>query len=231
VVDRLAALALDRGTATPLRLAALRALHTLDAATIAPVQAALKADPDDTIRAEANQAATPAGDADPLALLINAADIRLPDDASALWQAVRRAAATVPLPLLLGLVERVRAREKADPAAAAGWTIARGAVHLALATRGSRIALYDLRESLEDSPTPLPVAFLAALAMIGDARCLESIAAAHVKAGDAWWREHLADAFRTIVKREALTKRSPAVKKIEKRWPQALLDLWPHKAR
>ncbi len=68
-----------------------------------------------------------------------------------------------------------------------------------------------------------------ALSIIGDASCLEAIAAAHVKARDAWWREHLADTFRTIVTREKLTKRSPAVKKVEKRWPQALGELLPNR--
>jgi hypothetical protein len=95
---------------------------------------------------------------------------------------------------------------------------------MALAQRGSRLALYDLRESLETAKGPLPVEFLAALTLIGDATCLEAIAAAHAraKAKDAWWREHLARAFRDIVGRERLTKRHAALRRIEKRWPGAI---------
>jgi hypothetical protein len=101
----------------------------------------------------------------------------------------------------------------------------RAAAHAVLAGRGSRIALYDLRETLEAAGDPLPVEFLTALTEVGDATCLEAIAAAYTKArstrGDDWWRSHLADAFRAIVKREKITKRHAVMKKIEKRWPQA----------
>jgi hypothetical protein len=64
----------------------------------------------------------------------------------------------------------------------------------------------------------LPVEFLAALSMVGDASCLEAIAAAHARASDSWWRDHLADTFQAIVGRERLTRRHAVIKKIEKRW-------------
>jgi hypothetical protein len=66
---------------------------------------------------------------------------------------------------------------------------------------------------------------MAALSLAGDATCLESIAAAHALAGGSesdWWREHLADAFHAIVKRERLTRRHAVMKKIQKRWPAIL---------
>ena len=109
----------------------------------------------------------------------------------------------------------------------AEWTRVRGRAHVALANRGSRIALYDLRESIEAAASPLPVEFLAALSTAGDASCLEAIAAAYVRATAAvlanqeqggWWRDHLAEAFSLIVRREGLTRRHAQVKKIEKRW-------------
>ena len=98
---------------------------------------------------------------------------------------------------------------------------------MALAQRGSRLALYDLRESLETAHGPLAVEFLAAVTLVGDATCLEAIAAAHAKAKpkDAWWRNHLAGAFKAIVTRERLTRRHAALKKIEKRWPGVLDDM------
>ena len=85
----------------------------------------------------------------------------------------------------------------------------------------------DLRETLETSNGPLPVEFLAALERIGDASCLEPIASAYATApaeGD-WWREHLAHAFRAIAARERVTRRHAAMKKIARRWPEALLAL------
>ena len=84
--------------------------------------------------------------------------------------------------------------------------------------------MYDLRESLERSAAPLPVEFMAALSLVGDATCLESIAAAyaHVPGGNDWWRDHLADTFRAIAKREKLTARHAVMKKIQKRWPAIL---------
>jgi hypothetical protein len=108
---------------------------------------------------------------------------------------------------------------------------ARAAAHLALAERGSRLALYDLRESLNGTAR-LPVEFVAALSLVGDAGCLEAIAGAYARASEAgrarddWWRQHLAGAFVTIARREKVTKRHAAMKKIEKRWKSALTELW-----
>src|SRR5215471_4094712 len=95
--------------------------------------------------------------------------------------------------------------------------------HVALAKQSSLLGLYDLREALERAIGPLPVEFLAALALIGDASCLEAIAIAHGRTTDRWWREHLADAFQAIVRREQLTRRHAVLKKIQKRWPAIVL--------
>jgi hypothetical protein len=107
------------------------------------------------------------------------------------------------------------------------WRAVRGAVHQALAARNSRLALYDLRDSLLDAGR-LPVTFLAALEEIGDATCLEALASAYEtssRSGDPWWREHVAAAFRAIVQREGLTRRHAAVKRALARWPDATADL------
>jgi HEAT repeat protein len=223
-VDRLTAVALDRTRPEPVRLAALRALRTLDRATIAPLLASLAGDPQAPVRAEAS-APRPHErlQEDPAAIVTRAADDRLPDDAARLKRALGHAGNRIALPLLLKIVERVRDKEAAEPASRrAEWTMTRAAAHVALAARGSRLALYDLRESLDAAPAPLPVEFLSALSMVGDASCLESIAAAHARARDDWWRGHLAEAFRTIVARERLTKRHAALKRVEKRWPRAI---------
>ena len=222
-LDRLTAVVLDRGRGEGLRLAALRALKTLAAATIAPVLASLAGDSSAAIRAEA-AARTRArrAPADPAAMVTAAAEQGLPEGAggaAALRHALAGAADAVPLPVLLRVVERLREREAAEPATSQEWTMTRAAAHVALANRDSRLGLYDLRESLEKATAPLPVEFLAAVSQAGDASCLEPIAAAHANATDAWWREHLAEAFRTIVAREGLSRRHAAIRKIEKRWP------------
>jgi HEAT repeat protein len=224
-VDRLAAVLLDRARGEAVRLAALRALRELEPAAIAPILAALADDPNATVRTEAglSDRGAPRGSDDPAAVIARAAEGTLPDDPAALRHALNLSGPSVPLPSLLKVVERVREREGAEPPAVRDqWRLTRAAAHVALANRDSRIALYDLRESLEAAKGQLPVEFLAALSRIGDASCVEAIAAAHAKAKDAWWRHHLADAFYTIVQRERLTSRHAVMKKIQKRWPGGL---------
>jgi len=248
VVDRVTTVVLDRARPDIVRLAALRALRELEPATIAPVLAALAGDASAEIRAEAATAARETGSKqrqtrkkerepfpgspkrpwreggrraapDPTAVIADAAERALPDDPNALRAALGQAGDASPLTLLLRIVERVREREGAEPAARRDeWRLARAAAHQALAVRGSRLALYDLRETLETAKGRLPVEFLAPLALIGDASCLEAIAAAHAAARDAWWRQHLADAFYTIVARERLTSRSAVMRRVAKKW-------------
>jgi HEAT repeat protein len=226
-IDRLTSVALDRERAGALRVAALRALRKLGVSTIAPILTSLANDPDALIREELRGSAATgrrrgkrtAADHD--VELAQAAEGGLQDDPAALRRALSRTGEDFPLPLLLRIVERVREREATEPADRRDeWTMARAAAHVALANRGSRIALYDLRESLERAAAPLPVEFLAALSLVGDTSCLEAIAGAHARARNAWWRQHLTDAFHTIVARERLTRRHAVVRKIEKKWPQ-----------
>lgn len=232
-VDRLTATALDRSRPEPVRVAALRALGVLEPATIAPLLKSLANDPAAAVRAEAAADRPPRGAAAiaPADTLAAAAEHGLPDDVRALHQAIVRGGGDVTLAALLRIIERVREREGSEPAGRkAEWGAARAAAHVALANRGSRIALYDLRESLEGARQPLPVEVLAALSLVGDASCLEAIASAFTRSRDVWWRQHLAQVFRTIVKRERLTRRHAAVKRVEQRWPQALDELWSEKA-
>jgi hypothetical protein len=228
-VDRLTAVVLDRARPEPLRLAALRALRDLKRSTIAPVLTSLARDPSATIRAEASMGGPQKGHAapDPVVAVTRAAEQGLPEEPGALRHAMGQAGEAVSLPLLLRIVERVREREASEPAGLRDeWTVTRAAAHVALAKRGSRLALYDLRESLAAATTPLPVEFLAALSLVGDASCLDAIAAAHARTKNVWWRQHLADVFRTVVAREKLTRRHAVVKRIEKRLPQTLQELW-----
>ena len=233
-VDRLTATVLSRAELNSVRVAALRALGDLDAATIAPILDALADDPNPAIRAalDGERTRKTATATDPSEMVTRAATEALPDDPAALRHAVARAGADFALPVLLQLLERVREREGSERASRRlEWTTTRAAIHVALASRHSRIALYDLRETIESADTPLPVEFLAALSLIGDTSCLESIASAYARSVGAgrsqhdWWRQHLAEGFRTVMARERLTRRHAAVKKIEKRWKGAVDEL------
>jgi hypothetical protein len=145
----------------------------------------------------------------------DALDGRLPDAAGPLREAVQLRAASAPLGVLQKLVDAVRAKE-ADQPSGADWRAVRGALHQALALRGSRVALYDLRETVETAKEPLPSTFLAALHVIGDEACLAPIVTAHTRTTDARWRQQLEAAFQAIVKREKLS-RKPAAKLLRAR--------------
>ena len=238
VVDRLTRTVLDSGRDEEVRLAALRALTDLERRTIAPLLAALQRDPSEAMRAATKRSTA----IDAAEMVQRAAERGLPDEPEELGDALARAGASIALPLLLRVIERVRERETSEPAPrSAEWIKVRARAHVALAGRGSRIALYDLRESIESAASPLPVEFLSALSTAGDASCLEAVAAAYVRSapavsrtgrtGDRWWRDHLADVFRTIVAREGLTRRHAVVKRIGRRWGSALEDLWAGGAR
>ncbi len=218
VTDALTAKALDRTAGDAVRLAALVSLQDLGAAALAPLWKALASDSSASVRAHIADAKR--GQSDEISSEETAS---LSDDPERLRRQLSLSRASASLPALLRVVEGIRAREESEPGAQReAWTRARGAAHVALAKRGSRLGLYDLRESLEQSATPLPVEFMAALSLAGDATCLESIAAAHAKAADAWWRDHLADTFHAIVKREGLTGRHAVMRKIQKRWPAVI---------
>jgi hypothetical protein len=216
-LDALVARALDATAERRVRIAAFDALSEMPDAVRQPIAKALQKD--GTI-----------GTANPGAALLDATwedalGGQLPDRAAALRDALDGKAGSAPLSALQKLVDAVRARERdaAQPERGA-WRQLRGALHEALAQRGSRIALYDLRETLVDTREPLPDSFLAALRAVGDESCLEPIAAAWGAADERGiWREHLAAAFAAIVKREKLTRRSAALKRIRAKWG-ALLE-------
>jgi hypothetical protein len=127
-----------------------------------------------------------------------------------------------PLSRLHDLLSRLRERETHEPEARrrGGWLAARGAVHALLARRGSRIALYDLREAFDAASGPLPVDFLAAAAAVGDATCLEPLGRAWAGAGaEPVWRDQLSRTASDIVTRLALTARHAAVRRATQTWP------------
>jgi hypothetical protein len=121
------------------------------------------------------------------------------------------------------LIERVRSKEdEGRKSRRKDWRAVRGALHLALARRGSRVALYDLRESIERAEEPLPSDFLQALSLIGDAATLEPVAVAFVQSAampDAEaWRRGVADTFQAIVTREGITPRHAVLRRVKSRF-------------
>ncbi len=230
-LDRLTAVALDRTSARVLRLASIRALRDVGVATIGPVLQALGSDPDQAIAMAAGLG--PDAAADPVHVLKDAAERALPDTPALLKLALTEAAEHVPLAVLQQLIERVRFREGAESGPVRGeWLAVRASAHGALAHRGSRLALYDLKETLESAREPLPVDFLGAAATIGDATCLEPLAAAYAHAMEAglrvddWWRQRLADVFRTVATREQVTRRTAVGKRLVTRWREAAAILF-----
>ena len=223
-LDILVATALDPSAERRVRLAALQGLP---AGVRARVAEAMQADPDPGLKARAGDLPRDAAAAD--AVWQDALDGRLPDTPAALRDAAENRAATAPLSALQRMIDAVRSREGVVENAAkrAAWRTVRGALHQTLALRDSRVAVYDLRESLEDARGPLPTSFLAALHVVGDQSCLEPLAAAYARtpAGNARWKVQLAAAFRAIARREKVTRRHAVVKRISARWPEAGREL------
>lgn len=125
-----------------------------------------------------------------------------------------------PLSELHALVVSAREREQAEASARRryDWLVTRGAAHAVLARRGSRVALYDLREAFDAATTPLPLDFLTAVMAIGDASCLEPMARAWstAPAGETWWRERLSGAAEAIVDRTRLSGRSRIMQRLRR---------------
>jgi hypothetical protein len=228
-LDALVAAAVDARRPKPVRLAALDALRDAPSDVLEPVAHMLVGDPDAEVRSRVTPSSSARHTTDDEDVWTAAVDGSLPASPQTLKDAVTARRTTARLTELQGLIDRIRARERkeADPARREQWRMVRGAVHQALAARNSRLALYDLRDSLLE-PERLPMAFLAAIEEIGDASCVETLAAAYdasSRSGDTWWREHIAVAFRAIVRREGLTRRHAAIKRAMARWPDATGDL------
>jgi hypothetical protein len=120
------------------------------------------------------------------------------------------------------LIVRLRELEQEEPSEPRReqWIRARGAAHALLAARRSTVAVYDLREAFATASRPLPADFLTAVALVGDASCLEPMARAWTAAtGETWWRGRLTEAAADIGRRENLTGRSAIVKRVRAKWP------------
>ncbi|MEX1127157.1 MAG: hypothetical protein WEB50_01195 [Vicinamibacterales bacterium] len=219
--DALVEAAMDPSMERRVRLAAFDALQDMPGGVRERVAAALHADGDPRLQAGLVQ--TPRDAAAAESLWRDAADGDPGDSPSALREALTTRGASAALGVMQKMIDAVRTREAAVASRPQreAWRTVRGALHQALALRGSTVAVYDLRETLEDAAEPLPATFLTALHVVGDQSCLEPIAAACSRTTDARWRQQLTAAFDAIAKREKITARHPAMKRIAARWPDA----------
>jgi len=221
-LDELSAFGLDTEQPDALRLQALDAAARVMPHVTAPLRKLLAIDPSPALRAWASTDPSEAPAVVDPRMAVEAAAAGEPSDPALLRELVPAGAADVPLPTLHRLIEIARAREASAPATAdrLEWRAVRGAVHLALANRDSRVAVYDLREALAGTAEALPQEFVEALRMVGDAACLEPIAERLARdpadAGEAAGRlrESLLAAGRAIVAREKLTRRHAVIRKV-----------------
>ena len=205
VLDALTGLALDRDRHPSARMAALDALSELPRPIVEPILQRLD-DEDPVLAARAAGHAAPPSFDQP--------------DGIREWLRVRGGDA--PLSEIHQAIAGMRDRERDEPSAnrRQQWQAARGAAHAALGQRGSRVALYDLRETFDAARAPLPLDFLHAATLVGDVTCLEPLGRAWTAAGkELWWRDRLAESARAIVVRENLTARHAAVKRVKARFP------------
>ena len=236
-LDALTTTLLDESRGEAVRLRAFEAIAnapdqspTYDADIVEPLRQQLRRDRSETLRqavSDTREAPPPSVEADGGARLEAAAAGDLPAEPEPLRQLLGSHGATVPLTVLHRLIERVRALEAGlEGEDLERWRVVRATAHLALAARGSRLAVYDLRETLEALGDQTPVGMLAALQQVGDASVLDALADAHHGTTNAWFRGQLAGIFRDIVGREKLSKRQTSVRKLATRLPETLDELW-----
>ena len=193
LLEAVTAIAIDRRRSTSVRRAAIDALSGL---------------PDDLVRPIRAQQPPPDAGGPPL------------DNPVAARGWIEAHGASVTLAALHDAIKSFRESEaRADTSTRRDeWVNARGAAHRTLAERGSRLAVYDARETLSTARSPLPPGFLEAVARVGDASCLEPLARAWSAAQEPGWRAQLAGVARHIVARSKLTGRSAIVKRIRANW-------------
>jgi hypothetical protein len=195
LLDAITTIAVDRSRDARVRVAALAALSELPEHLVRPIR---------------DQAPPPESAGPSL------------DDPVQVREWIQAYGADASLSTLHELITRTREREHAESSSRlrSEWLQARGRAHQALAKRDSLVALYDLRETFEAATGALPQSFLSTAAAIGDASCLEPLARAWAAAGkDLDWNHQLSTTAATIMRREKLTGRSAAVKKLRANFP------------
>lgn len=193
-IEALTVVALDRERPGPLRLAALDALSDLPPHLVAPIRATSALEPGPTPT----------------------------DDPARALEWLSAHTSSVSLAAVHELISAAREAERLalSEQRREDWRRVRGAAHMALARRGSRLALYDLRDTLGAATRPLPLDFLTAIAAIGDESCLDPLARAWTRAeAEPWWQTRLGEAARDVLTRHGLSGRHAAVRRVRDKWP------------
>jgi hypothetical protein len=228
-LDALVAVCLDTSRPEAVRLAAIDALADAGEDTRAALDVRLRDDPSARIRGAAAGSTAPAGAA--AAAQLEGLAASPGRDPLLLVRLLGEAGSDTPLAVLHQLVLAIGHLERTAPDAdRAAWTRALAAAHRALAERGSRLALLDLRDALERTPADRLGDLIAAASAIGDASCLPPLAAAWTAATEPA-RGRLAAAFAAVAGRERLTRRHAVAREIAARWPAAAAALLPSAGR
>ncbi len=223
-LDPLAARLLDEREDVVLRVAILEALRSqeppLARATLRPLLERLAASADAQLaaRARANTEAPV-----PLERLVD--ELVAPGRSR---EAVARAREDLVLrgapaiPALQQALERLGSPRRGDSASSSFR--ARAAIHEALAALDSRVALYDLRETIAVHPRPVAPALLRAAGRVGDGSLVPLLARAVSEKRAPL--EACAEALRAIVAREKLRKTSAVCRSVRSEDRESFLLLW-----
>jgi HEAT repeat protein len=136
-----------------------------------------------------------------------------PAAVEALARTLGTAGGPASIPVLSRALGRLAAppRSTGDPEARLA---ARAAIHTALATLDSRVALHDLRELVAAHPPAVMPALLAAAARVGDASLVPALARAATE--DPGLLSPCGAAYTAIARREKLRRTSPSVRKVRR---------------
>ena len=223
-LDPLAARLLDEREDAGLRVAILDALRAqeppLAPATLRPLLKRLAASAEPHLAARAH----PATDAHvPLERLVN--ELVHPGRSA---EAVARATAALAGRGAPAIPALQQALERLGPPGRGGGDAsslrARAAIHEALAALASRVALYDLRETIEIGPGAVMPALLRAAGRVGDGSLVPALARAVAR--ERACLQPCAEALSAIVAREKLRKTSAACKSVRPDDRSAFLLLW-----
>ena len=227
-IEALGAIVTDPDRLDLERLAGWQVLERMPERILAPLRTRLAADKSAALRRRLTAARTttltPEPALDPAEFIQVAADGGAVDPA-VLKDVLAAGGGRAPLTVLHRLVEVARIRETEARAEADRheWRVARAAVHLALANRASRVAVYDVRDTIASETGILPTDFVAAAALVGDSGCLEAIAdalarmPARIDRQEQEWRDRLFEAARAIIARERLSRRHAAARRLARK--------------
>jgi hypothetical protein len=221
-LDALSRVSLDASRPEAVRLAALQALSALSPDVLATMHERLEADRSPRIRRAIGREPRFDRARDLAAARLEAAAQGLQEDPDTLRMLIHEAGEDVGLALLHELVLAIRERERTTAGSdVARWRAARTTAHVVLAERGSRLALFDLRESLDSVSGSALDDLVRAAHLVGDSSCLTPLASAWTHQADGDRRDRLAAAFDAIRRREKLTRRHGAIRNVLMRFPSA----------